>query len=108
MALTPDGALTDPAYRAMLMQYLLNCLHQTAPAVGAGTTPATSILVKLAANTVGATQATIAHGLSYTPNIYSIVMTSAGTVWRSAATDAPNIYLTADSASRTCDIWLGY
>lgn len=60
----------------------------------------------LAGNTVGTSQATIAHGLGYTPTEVRITMTSAGTVWRSAVSDGTNIYLTADSAGRTCDVWV--
>lgn len=58
----------------------------------------------LAGNTVGTSEATIAHGLGYTPTEVRVTMTSAGTVWRSSASDATNIYLTADLAGRTCDV----
>lgn len=57
--------------------------------------------------TVNSTQTTIAHGLPYTPLAVSVVMTSAGTVWRSASSDATNIYLTADTNGRTCDVLVG-
>jgi hypothetical protein len=58
----------------------------------------------LGAQTVGATEATIAHGLPWTPREIQVVMTSAGTVWKSKASDATNIYLTADDAGRTCEV----
>lgn len=73
---------------------------------GALPTPS-SILTTLASGTVGASQATVAHGLSYTPKIYAVVMVTAGTMWQSQAPDATNIYLTADAASRQANIWLG-
>lgn len=60
----------------------------------------------LGAKTVGATQATIAHGLPWIPKEIRVIMTSAGTIWRSAASDATNIYLTADDANRTCEVWV--
>jgi hypothetical protein len=60
----------------------------------------------LAGQTVGTVQVTIAHTLGYTPTRIDILMTSAGTIWRSAVSDATNIYLTADSAGRTCDVYV--
>lgn len=60
----------------------------------------------LGAQTVGASQATIAHGLGYTPTEIQITMTSAGTMWRSAASDGTNIYLTADAAGRTAEVFV--
>ena len=57
--------------------------------------------------TVNSTQTTIAHGLDYIPIAVQVSMTSAGTVWQSAAADGTNVYLTADADSRTCDIWVG-
>jgi parallel beta-helix repeat protein len=62
---------------------------------------------KLAGKTVGASQAAIPHGLPYIPQSIQITMTSAGTIWRSANSDATNIYLTADKANRTADILVG-
>lgn len=58
----------------------------------------------LADQTVGVAQVTVAHGLGYAPTDLTITMTSAGTIWRSAASDATNIYLTADAAARTCAV----
>jgi hypothetical protein len=58
----------------------------------------------LGAQTVGASQATIAHGLPWTPREVRIRMTSTGMIWESAAADATNIYLTADDANRTCEV----
>lgn len=63
-------------------------------------------LKALGAQTVGTSQSTIAHGLGYTPTVVQITMSSAGTIWRSAASDATSIYLTADSASRTCEVYV--
>jgi len=57
--------------------------------------------------TVGATQTAIAHGLSYIPMTIEITMTSAGNVWRSAVSDGTYVYLTADSAGRTCEVMVG-
>jgi hypothetical protein len=60
----------------------------------------------LGSQTVGAAQATIAHGLAYTPTEIQITMTSAGTIWKSAASDGTNIYLTADDAGRTAEVFV--
>jgi hypothetical protein len=57
--------------------------------------------------TVGTAQATVAHGLGYTPASVQITMTSAGNIRKSAASDGTNIYLTADSAGRTAEVWVG-
>lgn len=58
----------------------------------------------LGSQTVGTTQVTIAHGLPWTPREVRITMTSAGTIWQSAAADGTNIYLTADNAGRTANV----
>lgn len=63
-------------------------------------------LKALGAQTVGTSQATVAHGLGYTPTVIEWSMTSAGTIWKSAASDATNIYLTADAASRTAEVYV--
>jgi len=55
----------------------------------------------------GGTHTTIAHGLSYAPTSIQVMMTSAGNAYRSASSDATNIYLTADADSRTADILVG-
>lgn len=62
---------------------------------------------KLVNKTVNSTQTTIAHGLSYAPTSIQVLMTSAGNAYRSASSDATNIYLTADADSRTADILVG-
>jgi hypothetical protein len=59
-------------------------------------------LKPLSQATVGTSQATVAHGLTYTPTVVLLLPTSAGQIWRSAASDSTNIYLTADAAARTC------
>lgn len=58
----------------------------------------------LGPQTVGTGQSTIAHGLGYAPTVVAVTMTSAGNIFRSAASDATNIYLTADAAARTADV----
>lgn len=98
-------AINDPRYLERRLESLEAAVGATAPTHG-GAITAVSPFPRLTNKTVGNTQATIAHGLSYTPKIVAIIMTSAGTIWRSAAIDATNIYLTADAASRTCDIVL--
>jgi parallel beta-helix repeat protein len=62
---------------------------------------------KLENKTVGASQTAIPHGLPYVPQSIQILMTTTGSIWRSAASDATNIYLTADKAGRTADILVG-
>ena len=62
-------------------------------------------LHKLASKTIGGTQTTVAHGLSYTPNKVLIKPRSNQTVWESQAADGTNVYLTA-SASATVDIYV--
>ena len=59
------------------------------------------------AATVGATQTAVAHGLPYIPISVTVTMTGAGAVWRSAASDVTNVYLTADAATRSCDVLVG-
>lgn len=60
----------------------------------------------LGSQTVGTSQATIAHGLGYAPSQILITMTSAGNIYRSATSDATNIYLTADSSGRTAEVFV--
>lgn len=63
-------------------------------------------IIKTAASaqTVGAAQVAVPHGLPRTPAVVVIEMTSAGQIWQSAAADAINVYLTADAAARTCNV----
>lgn len=63
-------------------------------------------LKSLGAKTVNSTQVTIAHGLGYAPTVVEVLMTSAGTAWKSSASDATNIYLTADADGRTCEVFV--
>jgi len=58
--------------------------------------------------TVNSTETTIAHELEKTPTKINILKTSDGRIWRSSASDATNIYLTADLDGRTCDIEVLY
>lgn len=60
----------------------------------------------LGEQTVGTSQATIAHGLPYKPTEVLVVMTGDGSIWKSAAANATNIYLTADAAGRTAEIYV--
>jgi parallel beta-helix repeat protein len=57
--------------------------------------------------TIGASQTAVPHGMSYAPQTVSVSMTSAGTVWRSAASDSTNVYLRADGPGRTADLTVG-
>ena len=63
-------------------------------------------LLALHSVTVGTTQISVAHGLGYTPTQALISMSSPGIIYRSAASDATNVYVTADAASRTADIYV--
>jgi hypothetical protein len=83
-----------------------NTTNQTAPNHTGTFSRTVGILKALGAQTVGATQATIAHGLAYTPTEVQVTMTSAGTIWKSAASDGTNIYLTADDAGRTAEVFV--
>jgi hypothetical protein len=62
----------------------------------------------LGSQTIGTTQVAVPHGLARTPNVLTVQMTSAGTIWQSTAADSTNIYLKADSASRTCNVEVQY
>lgn len=75
------------------------------PNIENGVNKVTSIR-PLGAKTVNSTQTTIAHGLGYIPTIIEVLMNSGGTVWRSAASDATNVYLTADTDGRTAEIFV--
>jgi parallel beta-helix repeat protein len=75
---------------------------------GANTGGTTSLPYrKLAGQTVGTSQTAIPHGLPYVPNSIQVTMTSDGNIWRSAPSDATNIYLTADATNRTADVLVG-
>lgn len=76
---------------------------QVDPALGA---IASSPVRRLRA-TVGSTQIAVPHGLPYTPLTVNVTMLSAGTVWRSAASDATNVYLRADGQNRSADVFVG-
>lgn len=65
-----------------------------------------NVLKSLGVQTVGTSQATIAHGLGYMPSVVTITMTSPGNIYKSASSDSTNIYLTADSAGRTAEIFV--
>jgi parallel beta-helix repeat protein len=57
--------------------------------------------------TVGSSQASVPHGLPYTPNVVTITMTSSGTVYKSAPADGTNVYLRADGPNRTAELLVG-
>jgi hypothetical protein len=56
--------------------------------------------------TVGPTQVALPHGLGYAPAQVLVSMTSMGNIYRSAASDATNVYLTADASLRTADVYV--
>jgi|GEM_PF-7036912 len=73
-----------------------------------GTLPTpTAIFTVVASGVVGASQATIPHGLGYIPTIYGIVMTTAGIMYQSAAPDVTNVYVFADTVARQANIIVG-
>jgi parallel beta-helix repeat protein len=55
---------------------------------------------------VGTTQVAAPHGLGYTPAQVLVSMTSVGSIYRSATSDATNVYLTADAPLRTADVYV--
>lgn len=103
-----DGLrFSDIRYMERWAEFVEATLLITVPSwSGAAPTP-TSILTRTAIQTVGTSQAVIAHGLSFTPKIYAIVNKTTGMIWESQAPDATNVYLTADAAARQCYVWLG-
>jgi hypothetical protein len=56
---------------------------------------------------VGRREVAVPHGLGYPPRAQVLTMTSPGRVWRSAASDAQAVYLTADGADRTVELLVG-
>ena len=62
---------------------------------------------KLTVTVGGGQGASVPHGLPYTPRVVTVSMTSSGQIWRSAAPDATNVYLTADGPSRKADVFVG-
>jgi hypothetical protein len=57
--------------------------------------------------TVGASKTAVPHGLPYAPRSIAITMLGPGSVWKSAAADATNVYLTADAAGRSAEVLVG-
>lgn len=100
-------AISDPRWLERRLEQIEAQVNVTPPSHGGALTTPGSLLTLLTNKTIGASQTTIAHGQSYIPKVYAIVLTSAGQIWRSAASDATNIYLTADAAGRTCDVVIG-
>lgn len=97
----------DPRYLARRITSLEAATGQSAPAFGGAAPTPSALLVTLASGAVGSSQATVAHGLSYTPKIYGVVMTTAGAIYQSQSPDGTNIYLTADASARQANIILG-
>lgn len=82
--------------------FVVSVASSSGGTVGGFWKPSVTAPIALGSQTVGTSQVTIAHGLGYAPGIVNVTMTSAGNVYLSAASDATNIYLTADASSRTC------
>jgi parallel beta-helix repeat protein len=80
---------------------------QTGIRVDSTATSAYSVPYRKLTASVGPGQTAIPHGLPYAPRAVTISMTSAGTIWRSAAPDDTNIYLKADAQSRNADVYVG-
>ena len=66
-----------------------------------------AVAYRIVSATVGTSQVAVPHGLPYAPRTMSITMTSPGSVWRSSASDATNVYLRADAPGRTAEVTLG-
>lgn len=62
----------------------------------------------LGTQTIGTSQVDITHNLTKIPNIIVVQMTSAGTIWQSAAADSTQIHLKADAGGRTCNVHCFY
>jgi len=101
-------ANSEPSYLERRFEALEAATGQTAPTFGGAVPTPAPLHTLLASGAIGTVQVAVAHGLTYTPVIYGIVMTSAGNIQQSAAPDATNIYLKADAASRTANITLGH
>ncbi len=100
-------ANSDSSYLERRFEALEAATGQSAPAYGGAVPTPASLFVTLASGVMTTGQQTIAHGLSYTPKIYAIVMTTAGSAYVSAAVDATNVYITPDAGSRQANIILG-
>lgn len=102
-------AISDPRYLERRFEALEAATGQSAPSYGGAVPTPSPLLTLLPSGAIGTTEVAVAHGLSYIPVIYGIVMTSAGNIQKSTtATDATNIYLKADAAGRTANITLGH
>lgn len=105
---TPNpNAITDRRYLERRLEALETATNQAAPTYGGAAPTPTSLLTFLLSGAMTTGQQTIAHGLAYTPKIYAIVMTTAGSVYVSQAADATNVYVTPDAGSRQCTFTLG-
>lgn len=60
----------------------------------------------LGSQTIGTSQATVAHQLPYTPGEIRLQHTSDGRIWESGAATSTIILLTADAAGRTANVWV--
>lgn len=64
-------------------------------------------LKALGAQTVGTSEQAVAHGLGYAPTVVEITPTSDGRIWKGpTAITSTNIYLQADAAARTAEIFV--
>lgn len=101
-------AITNYRYLERRLEALEAATGQTAPSWGGAAPTPTALFTQVASGAIGTAEVTVAHGLSYTPTIYGVVMTTAGIIQKSTtATDATNIYLKADAAARQALITLG-
>lgn len=98
---------SESRYLERRIEALEAATGQTAASYGGAVPTPTSLLTTLASGAMTTGQQTIAHNLSYTPKIYGIVMTTAGSAYQSQAPDATNVYITPDAGSRQCNIILG-
>jgi len=101
-------AVTDSSASEVLLQgNALSGNVQSGLSIASGNAIATTPDRILQGISVGPNQTAVRHGLPYVPVTVSICMTSPGTVWRSAPSDATNVYVTADAPKRTADIAVG-
>jgi parallel beta-helix repeat protein len=98
-AASPDNVLLGPN--------LLNGNGSLGLPVPVGTDRVHAVPFRRVQATVGTAQTAVQHGLPYTPRAVQVLMKSPGTVWRSAPSDANNVYLTADAPNRRAEVTVG-
>lgn len=105
---TPNpNAISDRRYAERRFEALEAATGQTAPSFGGALPTPASLLTFVASGAMTTGQQSIPHLLPYTPKIYAIVMTTAGSVFVSQAADATNVYVTPDATARQCTFTLG-